>query len=624
MKSNKPLWGSLAIALVVLTLLGRKVVTDLGNAARDPTTAGPGGSRTGDDLSPAASDREAAEVNGIVVRDGQGATGTATQAPTGGYWDASRGAVRFRVAGEVFDAASGRPVDAFELRLSPASRTSQGVVHRVSQPDGQFVVEGLAAGTWEVTVRAAGYAPSRQAVVLSAPTDDPYVVFPLSAGARLTGVVVDWRDEPVSGAELAIGEVKTKSDDKGAFVMKSAPEDTPFTLTATHPRYGTAILPNLRVAEGETEHVRVTLSGILRVSGHVYRGVERAPVEGTTVKSDEAVTQTDAHGAYELFIPLGEHPMVRVVAGTPPVEIESYPDNRSAEPIRWVTAKTHVAELTKDFFLAMETGRLVGRITEADGTPVPRARVLINNTMGWAKRDHQTFPAETTTDGDGRYRIDNLPAHAGYRLRLRRDADERLLGTVTIEEPAEVEANFVLAGSTLRGRFVDAKSKNPFPLSARDCDSVGATRIGEAAIHMPKCFDDGTFEIPELADGRYRIAVVGAKVRGSLKVQEIEIDVPAKDIVDVGIEGEPSRAWTARVTDTSGSFVAGVMLRYLTGKTLITSSLEVGDEGTTRFSVAASQPTVFIEAPGYAPSEVVLTERDPRNIIEVSLKRASQ
>ncbi|MEZ0310231.1 MAG: carboxypeptidase-like regulatory domain-containing protein [Myxococcota bacterium] len=627
MKSNRTLLGSLAIALVVLALLGGKVVQDIATSQREVGGAlaggllGAGGLGAGDGSGDAAK----AEITGVVLREaGAGASAGGVDAATGGYWDAGRGAVRFRIAGEVFDAASGRPVQAFEIMLTPASRASQGLSRQVSEANGQFVVEGLAAGAWELTVRASGYAPSRQSVVLSAPTDDPYVVFPLSSGARLTGVVVDWRDDPVEGATIAIGEVTTKSDAKGAFILKSAPEDTAFTLTATHPRYGTAILPNLRVAEGETEHVRVSLSGILKVTGHVYRGAERAPVTGVMVKSGDATTATDERGVYEIFIPLGEHPMVRVVTGTPPVELESYPDNRSAEPLRWVTARTHVAELTKDFFLAMETGRLVGRISEANGAPVVGAHVLINNTMGWAKRDHQTFPAETTTDADGRYRVDNLPAHAGYRLRLRRDSEERLLGTVTMEEPAEVEANFVLAGSTLRGRFIDAKSKNAFAMSVRDCDSVGATRIGDGAIHVPKCFDDATFEIADLADGRYRIAIVGAKVHGNLKVHELEVDVPARSVVDVEIEGEQSRTWTARITDTSGSFVAGGMLRYVTGKSLVTGSLEVGDEGTTRFTVAASQPTVFIEAPGYAASEIALAERDPRNVIDVRLARATQ
>lgn len=625
MKKNRALYGSLAIALVVLALVGSRVAKDVMSSHRDAAAGSASGALAQDDSGAGSASADATGVSGVVVRDvpSAGSAEGTVESATGGYWDASRGAVRFRVAGEVFDAASGRPVDAFELRLTPASRGSETIARRVNQADGQFLIEGLAAGTWELTVRASGYAPSRQTVVLSAPTDDPYVVFPLSSGARLTGVVVDWRDEAVEGAEVALGELKTKSDAKGAFVMKSAPEDTPFTLTATHPRYGTAMLPNLRVAEGETQHVRITLSGILKVTGQVFRGAERQPVAGVMVKSGDATTATDERGAYEIFIPLGEHPMVRVVTGTPPVELESYPDNRSAEPIRWVAAKTHVAELRKDFFLAMETGRLVGRIVEASGTPVANASVLISNTMGWAKRDHQTFPAETVTDADGRYRVDNLPAHAGYRLRLKRDSEERVLGTVTMEEPAEVEANFVLAGSTLRGRFVDAKSKNPFPMSVRDCDSVGATRLGEGAIHVPKCFDDATFEIPDVGDGRYRIAIVGAKVHGNLKVQEVEVEVPTKSVVDVAIEGEQSHTWTARITDMNGSFVAGGMLRYVTGKSLVTSTLDVGDEGTTRFTVAASQPTVFIEAPGYAASEVALAERDPRNVIDVRLARST-
>jgi len=301
------------------------------------------------------------------------------------------------------------------------------------------------------------------------------------------------------------------------------------------------------------------------------------------------------------------------------VELESYPTSRSVEPINWVTAKTHVAELVKDFEIAMETGRIVGRISEADGSAVANATIEIHNTMGWARRDHETFPASTTTDASGNYRVDNVPAHAGYQLVLVREGSEKVLGTVSINEPAEVDGSFVLASNTLHGRFVDAKTNAPFPLAGRGCDHIGAVRAGETAVHSARCLDDGSFEVDGLASGRYRVVHTGSFV-DSMQVNEVETDVPGSTI-DVGITGDRASTWTVRVVATDGTFVAGPMLRYVAGKTLITSSLLVGDDGTATFSAAASQASVFVEAPGYTPASIDLAGRAPGGVIDVRLSR---
>ncbi len=634
-KRSAALTGAVAVIVVYAGVLS---FSEPGVALRAPAAAVL--DRDGKAYPIAASEAEnltGGAEGGITVRDrGHGPFdqpgNAAGEIPSGGYWDASRGAVRFRLAGEVFDASSGRPIDIFEVQVAPADRASSGPRnHRVTgATDGHFLVDGISLGAWHITVRAAGYAPSRQLLTLAAVADDPYLVVPLTSGAKLTGTVVDTRGEPVEGAEIGLGNCKascgtTTSDGKGNFVLKSAPEDTPFTLAASHPRYGNAMLPNLRVAEGATEHVHVVLSGILKVTGHVYRGPEHAPVAGALVKGGEASTLTDDSGAYELFVPLEGHPVVRVVTGTPPVEMESYPEERGAEPVRWATAKTHTAELNKDFFLAMETGRLVGRISEADGAPVVGARLLIANTMGWSKRDHQTFPAETTTDAGGRYRIDDLPAHAAYRIRLARGDDEQPLGTVALDTPREVEANFVLATNEIHGRFIDVHDREAFPMVQGMCDGIGATRVGEDAFYPLKCQGDGTFEVEHIPAGRYRIAGIGNRLR-SLKLAETYVDVPARAPVEVHVEGERLLTWTARVTDAAGNFVREPVMRYEVQhgenhRTLITSSVSVSDEGTTTFSTPASLPEVVIEASGYAPARVQLVGRDPKALLDVRLAR---
>lgn len=67
--------------------------------------------------------------------------------------------------------------------------------------------------------------------------------------------------------------------------------------------------------------------------------------------------------------------------------------------------------------------------------------------------------------------------------------------------------------------------------------------------------------------------------------------------------------------------MSGLVVRYITGRTTITSSLHISDQGTAAFSTGSTQPSVFIEAPGYVPASVELTGRNPRQVIDVRLER---
>lgn len=567
----------------------------------------------------------------------RGAVGAASSdgLRTGGYWDAARRTVRFALAGEVFDAQTGRPIETFDLELAAVSVRSFDAPTRLTrryegQRDGQFTMDRLGLGEWRLTVRAPGYAPSRQLVRLGAVTDDPYLVVPLSQGGRLSGVVTDWRGEPLEAVSVKLGGCTgercpaAQTDARGSFVLAGVPEEEAFSIFAQHPRYGVATMANLRVAPGETEHVQLQLSGILKVFGVVTRGPSREPAPGLTVRAGEATTLTGPDGTYTILVPFTDRAEVRVVTNAElPVELASYPESRSAEPIRWVRAPTHVAELHKDFALAVERARLSGRITDAAGAPVARAKLLLTNTMGWSKRDHETFPEASVTDDEGRYRIDDIPAHAGYSLSLERDGERVRLGAVSIDEPGEVTADFALAGSTLRGRFVERDTGEPFPVS-NACTKFGAMSRSSGAIYLARCLDDGGFEIEDLPAGRYRLGHIAPKLFKELDFEARDVDVPARGAapdVEVRVSGSRFVTFMARVTDTEGRFVPGLKLRYHVRHGSVTSGLQVSDEGIVGFSVPQTQAQVFIDAPGYAPFELDLEGRDAKTVIDVRLSR---
>jgi hypothetical protein len=108
--------------------------------------------------------------------------------------------------GRVFDARDGAPIAAFAVALWHRDGLASRVVAPASfvDPSGAYEIDGLAPGTYEASAMAAGYAPSRYAVVQ---IGDARVQadFALHSGARITGVVTDDATRrPIAGAALTL------------------------------------------------------------------------------------------------------------------------------------------------------------------------------------------------------------------------------------------------------------------------------------------------------------------------------------------------------------------------------------------------------------------------------------
>ncbi len=134
-------------------------------------------------------------------------------------------------AGRVVDDA-GAPVDAFEVEARRADwpRWMEGpsaeVSARFDGAAGRFDLSTLDAGTWEVSIEAAGHLWSGQReVVVPAVDGEPFV---LTRTARLSGTVLDPNGEPVVGAEVRASldsqggrSAVTETDAQGRFELDS-------------------------------------------------------------------------------------------------------------------------------------------------------------------------------------------------------------------------------------------------------------------------------------------------------------------------------------------------------------------------------------------------------------------
>lgn len=586
-----------------------------------------------------------AATKAMALAADEAADETESERPSGAFWDSEKQAMFFALEGEVLDEVSGEAVPAFDIAAVAVESKGFAAGNRLSdrfagKKDGRFRLEGFGLGEWRVTARAEGYAPVSQTVKLGDLSDDPYLVMPMSRGGALSGRVVDWRGQPVDGAKVGLLEcfertseacrtVTTNSD--GAFSIQGVPAKDKFAVKAEHERYGFAVRPNLSRRDGESEHVVIELSGVLRVFGRVTTGPDRTPVPNATViesRSEQRIV-TDGEGRYELFMPLESRPRVYVESKSRDgfvTKFASYPERRSVEAIRWVQAQTHVAELEKNFALAMETSRLFGRVTDAEGHPIAGVELALHNTTGWhGKRNHETFPERTVTNADGRYAIDGVPAKAGYTVSYKTKDGRKKLGYVNIREEKEVEANFTLGGGAIRGRMVHKDSGQPFRAAVQQCQRLAAKRLGQGGTFAdPRCYDDGRFEFSDLAPGKYVLEDRVSWMDNAVQTYEREVVVAPGEVVEgvtVEVEGEEARTWQFRALTADGRFVPDPFLRYSQGGTQFTANLMVGTDGVAKFSLSDQYETVHLEATGYEAVKVDLSSRSPDAVIEVTMKR---
>jgi|GEM_PF-3265242 len=574
----------------------------------------------------------------------------AAEPSSGAYWSEDEQALRFAIQGEVIDSVSGEPVSDFTVRAQAKSLQGYGPEHhelsRTRKAQGKFRLVGLSAGTWRITARAKGYAPVSQVVDLQDVGTDPYVVLPLSSGARLSGQVVDARKRPVAearvglvacfgakGHSLKTCDLQTTGAD-GRFTLQGVPADAAFAVRAEHPRHGFVVQPGLRRSEGESEHIVLELSGRLRVYGEVTRGPDKTPQPGVrVVNGDESVsTLTDAQGAYTMIVPLENRAKVHVVVpGTHGADVKfgSYPERRSSEAVRWVQAEGYVAEVQKDFWLAVDSARLFGQITDDAGAPVGGVSLRLWNTTGWHKgrRGHQTFPERTTTDAQGRYSIEGVPAQAGYTMAyISEDGTKTDLGYVNVKSSQPVQADFQIGRGRIRGRFVDSQSGEPFRLSRQGCGSMfGAERLGPQGYFVaPRCLEDGRFEFEQLPPGDYRLHAKMGWLESTVKFEATDVSVGPGQVqneVLVPVSGAQADEWTFRVLDDSGRFVPSLYLRMLAKNRSYTSSLGLGSDGLVKVTINRSFDEVFIDAQGYESAKVRLKGREPGALIELRMRR---
>ncbi|HSD87090.1 MAG TPA: carboxypeptidase regulatory-like domain-containing protein, partial [Kofleriaceae bacterium] len=379
------------------------------------------------------------------------------------------------------------PIADVRVRLNPAMHTASETRNAgglaTSGSDGQFVMHGLGAGTYEVWVRAPGFVLAQPVSVTLKIADNPQLVIPLRVADVVRGVT------RVDGKPLAKAQI-TWMPEHGQMAVSTTQDDGTFEIRNT--TYGRGMFafehhePVRDVLVGPLP-VTLDLRQAMEIRGHVMH--DGAPVAGAEVSGAGIPTTSDETGAFTVQV---------VAAGT-------YPLTAVSELVGGFSADTPV--LVKEgqvvegvvLDIAFEAS-ISGVVVDQSGAPIARAKVtMTNHTLG----DY----GDAITRGDGTFRAAKLSGGRGlYEATVTLDGRE--LAPVggprrTITVPGARSAitgerlAVMLRRSTIAGQVVDEAG-------AAVPDAVIESRGLRARSDA-----DGRFTLSVIDGGTYYLQVIG-------------------------------------------------------------------------------------------------------------------
>jgi protocatechuate 3,4-dioxygenase beta subunit len=446
--------------------------------------------------------------------------------------------------GRVVDAQSGQPLTGVSVLVAEDGLVS-APVRIVTKSDGQFAAEGLRNVPHRVWIQPQGY------VAVAGETRTPGAAmadYALSKAAVLAGIVVDEQGAPVSGAALDV----QGTNERGESIVVSPPvsesdaSSPPPTVTArvpstdnlgvtlgAVPKVPVIALPTVVGSSAPALGFRTDGRGRFRIEGipagtaqivarrsgfaagrsvpRVLRAGEQVddlrvllprggkllgrvvdarglPVSGARVQLDvqgdpsPRVTLSAEDGGFELDALRGACTLTAYPVDGPPVR----------EQVELSSGQTREVVLQ----LAGESRTLPGRVHDARGFPVARARISVE-----ARSTRSPTLRTATSAADGTFRVSGLPGPP-YRVRVEHpDYASSETDLVSLEKQEEISIE-IRRGARVFGLVVDGMSNNGVA-GARARLTSGTASSERTA----RSSTQGRFEFRNVSDGNYELFV---------------------------------------------------------------------------------------------------------------------
>ncbi|HKQ61623.1 MAG TPA: carboxypeptidase-like regulatory domain-containing protein, partial [Candidatus Polarisedimenticolaceae bacterium] len=422
-----------------------------------------------------------------------------------------------------------------------------------SDAEGRFRLEGLTAGPWTVHTVHPDHAPAESRVQLEPDGTPPELVVRLGNGGTITGRVLDGHKQPAANVLIlanpaGLGEeaLTARTGLDGRYELTHvAPGSYRMTRAADgefRPSFRTAAVreDEITVVDFDDEGSRI------KVSGRVLRGAEAIGGASLffsildTVNPEFKVATSGEDGRYEVGLEQSGNYRVLVQAG----------QRAMKGPLGSVDlAIPDQPDVQRD--VVLRSGGIAGRVTDAEGHPVPGAGVLAR---GMTVESAQGLGR---ADTDGRYSVDGL-ADGSYRVTVTA-ADYRAAERAGVEVVGAAVVGGVdfrlERGGVLKGRVVDPLGQGiagaivfAAPAGSREAASAsrGATDI------------NGAFELVLPADGPLDLTALS---RGWAPARLVGV-VPPDEADGNGLllQTSPGCRIRAMVSDAAGRPVPGVQI----------------------------------------------------------------
>lgn len=502
-------------------------------------------------------------------------------------------------------ARSGRLVGAAErrsgpltLRLGPA-RTLSGTVREegtraplpgatvtafeggpsgraVTDSQGRYVIDDLAPGTYRARAAASGLSMTPQA----AKADDTIDLVHAAAARRdlvlvrppsLRGRVEDEQRRPVAGAAVglgfkgpqvyAVGAMDFDTDPSSQATVRTAADggfELPIPLSQQEQAVkalgfersvvvlrqgfavGTAPLPAvpgpplvLTLRRGVELRGRVASTRGSPVAGARVLVAESGTLASTmvpmhallsAVEERHAWTRTDAAGLFSIRVHRAPHDLS--------VQMRGY----ASRTLRDQAPGVAPLEVVLD-----PAASVAGRVLRADGRGVPGVRVTVSTEMQASPRE----PVET--DAEGAFVVGDLTPGL-FSI----EAQHPRLGTIgsrMVEVPARDVVFALPASGVVRGRAVDAQSREPVRRLDVTVISAGEDRSWQRKGTVDEA--SGAFVVEDVPEGEVSVGVT-AEGYANASVPDITVLADAEP-AEVEVELRADRAVTGQVTNENGA-----------------------------------------------------------------------